>query len=59
MMKAIALKVAVYLKIILYFFKASLQYFAEPVSRIFGPDDDAYPAIGLQPYEGDYSSKGE
>ena len=25
--------------------------------RIFGPSDDAYPTIGVQPYEGDpYSS---
>lgn len=31
----------------------TLRYFSEAVARIFGPDDDAYPEIGVQPYEGD------
>ncbi|MEM9908562.1 MAG: hypothetical protein AAF921_26480 [Cyanobacteria bacterium P01_D01_bin.44] len=30
-----------------------LNYLSEAVSRIFGPDDDAYPNTGVQPYEGD------
>lgn len=35
----------------------SFNYIFEAAARIFGPDDDAYPAIGIQPYEGDvYSS---
>ena len=29
------------------------QYISEAVMRIFGPSDDAYPAIGLQPFAGD------
>ncbi|HSM81083.1 MAG TPA: hypothetical protein VLS96_05330 [Nodosilinea sp.] len=36
-----------------YFFEGLGQYFAEPIGRIFGPDDDNYPAIGVQPYDGD------
>lgn len=34
-----------------YFFDGVVQYFTEPVARIFGPDDNSYPEIGLQPYE--------
>ncbi|MBD1876445.1 isochorismate synthase [Nodosilinea sp. FACHB-131] len=36
-----------------YFFDGLMQYFAEPVSRIFGPDDDNYPKTGVQPFDGD------
>ena len=36
-----------------YFFDGLMQYFAEPISRIFGPDDDNYPKIGVQPFDGD------
>ncbi len=27
-----------------------IQYISEAVARIFGPSDDAYPAIGVQPF---------
>ncbi len=30
-----------------------VQYFAEAFARIFGPNDDQYPEIGVQPFEGD------
>lgn len=30
-----------------------LQYISEAVTRIFGPSDDAYPAIGVQPFGGE------
>lgn len=36
-----------------YFFEGLMQYFAEPVGRIFGPDDDNYPKTGVQPFDGD------
>ncbi len=29
------------------------QYIFEAVARIFGPSDDAYPVIGVQPFEGE------
>jgi hypothetical protein len=29
------------------------QYISEAVVRIFGPVDDAYPVIGVQPFTGD------
>ena len=29
------------------------QYFVDPIARIFGPSDDNYPAIGVQPFEGE------
>ncbi len=31
------------------------QYFSEAIARIFGPSDDAYPMIGVQPFSGDPS----
>ncbi|MEO0456725.1 MAG: hypothetical protein AAF152_09090 [Cyanobacteria bacterium P01_A01_bin.114] len=34
-----------------------LNYLSEAVARIFGPDDDAYPNIGVQPYDGDVYSE--
>ncbi|MGF1519048.1 MAG: isochorismate synthase [Nodosilinea sp.] len=36
-----------------YFFEGLIRYFAEPIGRIFGPDDNSYPATGVQPFEGD------
>ncbi|MCW6038678.1 hypothetical protein K4A83_20725 [Spirulina subsalsa FACHB-351] len=32
-------------------------YFSEAVARIFGPSDDSYPTIGVQPFSGDLPSK--
>lgn len=29
------------------------QYVTEAFARIFGPSDDQYPLIGIQPFEGD------
>ena len=29
------------------------QYILEAMVRIFGPNDDEYPAIGVQPFEGE------
>lgn len=34
-----------------------IQYFADAMSRIFGLYDDAYPNIGVQPFEGDPAGK--
>ncbi|WP_017302111.1 hypothetical protein [Nodosilinea nodulosa] len=34
-------------------FGGVMQYFAEAFGRIFGPDDNSYPATGVQPFEGD------
>lgn len=34
-------------------FDGVMQYFAEAFGRIFGPDDNSYPATGVQPFEGD------
>lgn len=31
----------------------AIQYISEAASRIFGPNDDHYPATGTQPFEGD------
>lgn len=36
-----------------------LKSLSEAVSRIFGPDDDAYPETGVQPFEGDIYSDNE
>lgn len=30
-----------------------VQYISEAVTRIFGPNDDAYPVIGIQPFAGE------
>jgi hypothetical protein len=30
-----------------------MQYISEAVARIFAPSDDMYPAIGVQPFEGE------
>lgn len=38
--------------------KNIIQYMAEGFTRIFSPNDDKYPAIGIQPFEGTiYHSK--
>jgi hypothetical protein len=31
----------------------SVKYIIEAMTRIFGPSDDAYPVIGVQPFGGD------
>ena len=28
------------------------QFISEAVARIFGPNDDQYPLVGVQPFEG-------
>jgi hypothetical protein len=33
--------------------KNIMQYLTEAFARIFGPNDDEYPAIGVQPFEGE------
>ena len=30
-----------------------VQYIIEAMTRIFGPNDDAYPTIGIQPFAGE------
>lgn len=37
----------------LQWFNNSLTYISEAVARIFGPDQDSYPLIGVQPFDGD------
>ncbi|BAZ00859.1 hypothetical protein NIES37_48570 [Tolypothrix tenuis PCC 7101] len=34
------------------------QYISEAAMRIFAPNDDAYPVIGVQPFTGDPYKKG-
>ena len=34
-------------------FSAISQYISDAVARIFGPNDDEYPEVGVQPFEGD------
>ncbi|MGD1703555.1 MAG: isochorismate synthase [Okeania sp. SIO2F4] len=31
----------------------AVVYISEAIRRIFGPSDDMYPVIGVQPFEGD------
>ncbi|WP_192901141.1 MULTISPECIES: hypothetical protein [Okeania] len=31
----------------------AVVYISEAISRIFGPSDDMYPMIGVNPFEGD------
>ena len=33
--------------------KSIIQYITEGFARIFSPADDKYPAIGIQPFEGE------
>lgn len=40
-----------------YVFDGLVQYFVEPIALIFGPDENIYPEIGVQPFEGEYYSK--
>ena len=36
------------------------RYFSEAMARIFGPNDDAYPEIGVQPFTGEpYQDNGQ
>jgi hypothetical protein len=35
------------------FVENAISYVSEAVSRIFGLDDDNYPATGVQPFTGD------
>lgn len=37
----------------------AVQYFTEAFVRVFGPSDDEYPAVGVQPFEGDVIVNGE
>lgn len=30
-----------------------VQYFSDAIARIFGPSDDAYPEVGVQPFDGE------
>lgn len=30
-----------------------MQYFTEAFARVFGPSDDEYPAVGVQPFDGE------
>lgn len=39
------------------FFVNAVSYVSEAVSRIFGLDDDNYPATGVQPFTGDKNSQ--
>ncbi len=32
---------------------AIMQYISEAVARVFSPNDDLYPVIGVQPFEGE------
>lgn len=41
------------LSVFSYFVDGLTEYFVDPIVRIFGPSDDNYPAIGLQPFEGE------
>lgn len=34
-----------------------IRYLSGPVTRIFGPTDDDYPATGTQPFEGEPADK--
>ena len=34
-------------------FERITKYIADAVARIFGPNDDAYPVIGQQPFSGE------
>ena len=39
------------------FFASAVSYVSEAMSRIFGLDDDNYPATGVQPFTGDKNSQ--
>lgn len=42
---------------IMKWFESLNNYFSEAIARIFGPNDDAYPSIGVQPFSGDPAPK--
>ncbi len=35
------------------------RYFSVAIARIFGPNDNSYPAVGPQPFSGDLPRKQE
>jgi|GEM_PF-256460 hypothetical protein len=35
------------------------QSLSDAVARIFSPNDDKYPAVGVQPFEGDPNQKSQ
>lgn len=34
-------------------FDGLVQYFSDAIARIFSPSDDAYPEVGVQPFDGE------
>jgi len=38
-------------------FQQVVDYVSEAVGRIFGPNDDQYPATGEQPFSGDFPNR--
>jgi hypothetical protein len=38
-------------------FRDSMGFLTDAVSRVFGLDDDNYPATGVQPFAGDVKDK--
>ncbi len=38
-------------------FRRVVQYISEAVVRIFGPNDDAYPNSGVQPFSGEIKKR--
>lgn len=38
-------------------FQDTVQYLVEAATRLFSPSDDQYPAIGVQPFDGDAYSE--
>lgn len=34
-------------------FAGAMRFVSEAVARIFSPNDDRYPTVGVQPFEGD------
>lgn len=36
-----------------------VEYFTEAFVRVFGPSDDEYPSVGVQPFEGEPVARGE
>lgn len=37
--------------------KDTLQYLVEAATRLFSPNEDQYPEVGVQPFEGDSYSE--
>ncbi|MEB3266954.1 MAG: hypothetical protein VKJ09_00280 [Leptolyngbya sp.] len=40
-------------------FEDVVEYFSDAFARIFGPNDEPVPSIGVQPFEGDLPSESE